>query len=139
MALDYQAVQDALGAYLAGHADIITAFGADDVVVTAAPEEDQAFPFIMFGGTQVYEESTGPGCSDAARMVEEVVVVTNERGYTRCKQIALAVRKAVNETEWVIAGHNLVSSKHQKTQFFPDAENTVREGVVSVEILVDAT
>lgn len=133
------AYQDALGGWLAAHAGIVGAFGANPVRLVAATDDRTVLPCLQFGEDDFRDDSRQD--SPARIVTSRVHVWTREPGMILVKRIGGAVLGAMSATDMAgvnialnVPGFQLVYGRNILERYMRDPADNVRHGVLDFEM-----
>lgn len=138
MAVDFQALTDAVGAVItAGAGASPSTELANLTAVFDATEDPQEFPYLVIGEHDALDASTQ--CVDGLSVNFPIHIFTREKGFSQCKAIEKALVDLFDNNEFSVSGHKVISCFHNRSRFIRDPDRNVRHGIVelSIDIEVD--
>lgn len=133
--IDLSALQNAVGTLLAADADLTTLLGDRVGRIQGAASPTVDLPYVSIGESDVFDTSVQN--LSAKRVRFRAKIWTNERGFDLNKKIEARIVTVLDENEFAVAGHRIVSCFHERSDFMRDPEDGVRQGVVDFDIEIE--
>ena len=128
MSVDTSALQDAVGQLLADNLpDVKAVLGATD------PEAD--YPYQTIGEHDGTDASTQ--CVDGASIVFPIHTYTKENGFSQVKAIDAAVIDLLDDNQFTVPGHRIVSCFYRGSRFMRDPQRGIRHGITEFDIEIE--
>lgn len=136
MSVDLSKLQDAVGLLLQDDAGVTAVLGNHAGRIQGGTDPKIKPPYITIGEDDALDTSTD--CLKASRVSFPIKIWTAEPGFHLNKKIASAVAALLDDTAFDVEGHRIVSSFVMSTRFFRDPAEGVRQGVVELQIDIEA-
>lgn len=134
-AIDLSALQNAVGNMLADDAALTTLLGDRNGRIQGAASPTVDLPYVSIGESDSIDQSVQS--LSAKRVRFQAHIWTNERGFDLNKKIEARIVELLDENEFTVAGHRIVSCFHARSDFMRDPEDGVRHGVSDFDIDIE--